>query len=445
MNNRPEFKPSMFNYISYIEDEMFIYNSYVGITGTRKVLPEHRNAVSQALSGGPVEECIKQELIDGGFMVGVSVNEKNRRTQKYLECVCSDTLLLVIHTTKNCNFRCPYCNLEFVNENLSEDVERRIIRFVQRNLSQYKTVQIDWFGGEPLMNMESIERISKELISICDRAKKVYRATITTNGYLLTPDFLERLMRCRVHVFSITMDGLEATHNVQRVLANGKGTHTTIMSNLLFIRDHVKNSKVRVIIRTNLTRPIISSLKEYYNYYNSRFKDDSRFSMFVRPALDIGGSRVFQIADTLVTKEEYDSALFQLAQFAGKDGLKFSNNHTDLDTCGYSCPAIMRGKYTISVDGIVSKCDSVDIGNELGKLSSSGEIIKTGQYGEEDWLGICFRPQAECEDCFFSISCFKCKCPLNLIEGKPFSCKIDTAEIDSTIRLYSVNYSVKEL
>ncbi|MFV0441536.1 MAG: 4Fe-4S cluster-binding domain-containing protein [Lachnospirales bacterium] len=97
--------------------------------------------------------------------------------------VNSEVLHLSIMTTLKCNFKCTYCFEEPKNIELNEQVENKILSFIKKNIKIYKSIHIDWYGGEPLINIKSIECLSEKIIEICNENGVQYWATITTNGY----------------------------------------------------------------------------------------------------------------------------------------------------------------------------------------------------------------------------------------------------------------------
>jgi uncharacterized protein len=440
------YKPSMFNYISTNEERVILYNSFVGVKGIVEIERHKLEHVMQLLLSDGISDndTITQTLISGGFLVDIRENEISKRNAEYARFVTRPSLLVVLHTTKRCNFRCPYCNLSFENEDLAPDVETGIEKFIQRNIGKYSDVQIDWFGGEPLLHMGSIERLSKNLISLCNRSKIKYRATITTNGYLLNLATAQRLVENGVHAFSITMDGLPTTHNKQRVLANGDGTHEQLINNMLEMKNNIKNSNLRVVIRTNITKSILSQIEEYYQYYNELFGDDKRFTILVRPAIDIGGDRVGQLIDDFLSNAEFNTAIRRLSKIAKPIGLQFANNYTDYDRCGLTCTAACENKYTVATNGRLSKCDAVLLDNDIGTLNKDGSIT-AGQTYQEDWVGACFTAQEECENCFMSSACMRGQCPMTRIRGDAFVCNIDTEALDVVLQLYAATHNISHI
>lgn len=432
------YKTSMFNYQMKLDSNLIVYNSYNGIPSICQVSQENTAKVSQWLAKKGsfyVDDPVFRIMCEKGFFVPENTNEYNKRNLLYAQYVCDSTLSLVIHTTKDCNFRCQYCYLDFESKAMSEDVRDSIVKFVQKNLYRFSCVKISWFGGEPLLGMDTIEYISEKVMRICKKAKKPYYASITTNGYLLTPENIDKLIKYNVNSLTVTIDGLAKTHDNLRFLKGKQPTFEKIISNLCYIKNNVRCSKLRIIIRTNLTKEITKYIDEYYTYYNTIFGDDRRFSLFVRPVRDAGGERVKEIASELLTNYEMDKILLYLATKSKVGKISFMSNYTELQPAGYTCPAICVGKYSIDVEGNVSKCDSVEEGLGIGKLDKGGNLVLSGT-NEEDWMTGCFQYEQECENCFFSATCFKGTCPIGKTINCRLTCKMRTDEIDALLQLY---------
>lgn len=432
------YKPSMFNYHMKHENHLVLYNSFQGTQSICCVSNEKESTITRWLSGEELPALDDPDFITlrkMGFFVPETTNEYNRRSLLYAQYVCDPVLSLVIHTTKECNFRCQYCYLDFENKFVSGEVRESIVKFIQKNLYRFSSVRISWFGGEPLLGMDTIEYISERVMRICEKAKKPYYSSITTNGYLLTPQNIEKLIQYKVTSYTITIDGLAKTHDNLRFLKGKQPTFDTIISNLLYIKNHVRCSKLRIVIRTNLTREIAKYIDQYYEFYNKQFGGDRRFSLFVRPVRDAGGERVKEISPDLLTNQEMDQILFRLANRVQKGGITFLSNYSELQPAGYTCPAICVGKYTIDVEGNVSKCDSVEKDFGIGKLDKDGNLLLSGT-NEEDWMTGCFQYEPECEDCFFSATCFKGTCPIGRTINCKLTCKMRKAEINALLCLY---------
>ena len=428
------YKPSMFNHFCNVGDEMILYNSLSGCNGIRKVRVDKVSELSALLKTSRLDkESLGnfEKLVELGYFVPYNFDERLNRDRMQMEMITNATLRLVIHTTKACNFRCKYCALDFCNESMSREVCDSIIKYIRQNISRYNAIHISWFGGEPLMAMNVIEYISAEVIELCKRAKKPYFSSITTNGYLLSPKNVSTLIKSKVFNYIVTIDGIQSTHNNQRVLIDGSGSFQRIIDNLKFISENIVSRSLRVIIRTNITRDIYDILKEYYNFYNLTFGYDKRFSLFVRPAGDWGGERVKTFLDHLIDDAGMDSVLLDLAEQTGD--IKCSMNFEDLNFGGTTCNATYLNKYTIGCDGLIAKCDTVSEELAIGKLVDGKMLIDRNK--ENQWiLGHRYR-DAECNNCYFGCSCFCNSCPKSMILYQSKSCaKVN--QIDSLLKLY---------
>lgn len=311
---------------------------------------------------------------------------------------------------------------------------------------RYNKVEINWFGGEPLLNIDAIENISNKVIELCKRSKKLYYGTITTNGYLLTPDNIEKLVKLKVTNYTVTLDGLQGYHDNLRVLKSGKPTFEVILSNLLYIKEKIKNSNIRVFIRTNMTRKMVHTLESYYNFYNDNFQDDVRFSLLLRPVVDGGGDAIKEMKSDLLTKEETDDMLSRVSKFSKESDINFKSNIAYLEPGGYCCVAMMFGKFTIDTYGKVYKCDVIDEETTIGILDEHGSLIHAG-LNEADWVAGPWRYDSECEDCSLSAICFKGSCPMQRLINGYSLCekKHNNTEVDALIRLYVASHEVSEI
>lgn len=168
-----------------------------------------------------------------------------------------------------------------------------------------------------------------------------------------------------------------------------------------YIKERIKCSKLRVIVRSNITKSTSKKLCDFYDYFDNKFGDDHRFSLFIRPVRDAGGESVKVISDDLLSNDEFDEIMLSMAKFSKDGKISFNGNYSELEPAGFICPAMCKGKYTITVDGKVSKCDSAEDNIHIGYLDTNGNLILEGTY-EEDWMTGCFKYKEECEECFFN-------------------------------------------
>lgn len=432
------YKSSMFNRIVINGDELILYNAGKGVSSIRRVDNDKSSKVANWLSGSDIccyNDPDFEKLKNLGYIISDYVDEKAYRDVLYMEHLSDNRLHLVVHTTQACNFRCKYCYMDFKSKMIEKEVQDGIINFIRKNIQKYKGVQISWFGGEPLLNMQAISYISKEVKEICKSQKKPYTAIVTTNGYYLTPDNIDTLLSCNVTHIAVTVDGIKEKHDSLRVLKNGQPTFDTIISNLIYIRDYIKTRALTVSIRSNLTKAHLKELGDYYRFYNNLFGHDSRFSLFIKPVSDYGGEIVHLLEGEFI--KDFDTIYDQLSSVI--DGITFRSNFIDLEIGGTTCTAKKFNKFTIGCDGSVHKCDE-DLDCPIGKLYANGEM-KIDSYKHADWL--CIHKKEECDNCFFSGSCFMEICPKARVTQNFNNCSIKYKEIDALIRLAAKTYNVE--
>ena len=130
---------------------------------------------------------------------------------------------------------------------------------------------------------------------------------MTTNGYLLTPEVFERLLKLKVYNYQITIDGVQENHDKYRTLKNGAPTFEKIIDNLQNISKNIKSNAFKIAIRANITKESFEHIDEFMDLMYKEFHHDKRFTVFFRPVGDWGGERVKLIKSNLLEKE---NALF---------------------------------------------------------------------------------------------------------------------------------------
>ena len=140
---------------------------------------------------------------------------------------------LCLHVAHDCNLRCKYCFAQeggFGRERglMPASVGKAALDFLVRHSGARRNLEVDFFGGEPLMNFEVVREIvayGRELEKTHD---KVFKFTLTTNGINLTPEMIEYMHREMENVV-ISLDGRKSVHDRMRPTANGKGSFDLIL------------------------------------------------------------------------------------------------------------------------------------------------------------------------------------------------------------------------
>ncbi|MFI3177503.1 MAG: thioether cross-link-forming SCIFF peptide maturase [Eubacteriales bacterium] len=140
---------------------------------------------------------------------------------------------LCLHIAHDCNLACRYCFAEEGEYHgrralMSYEVGKKAIDFLVANSKNRKNLEIDFFGGEPLMNFQVVKDLVSYGRSLEEPHKKKFRFTLTTNGVLLNDEILEYANQ-EMSNLVLSIDGREAVHNYMRPFRAGNGSYEGIV------------------------------------------------------------------------------------------------------------------------------------------------------------------------------------------------------------------------
>lgn len=143
---------------------------------------------------------------------------------------------LCIHICHDCNLRCRYCFADegayhSAREFMSEETAKKAIDFLIENSGNRKVLEVDFFGGEPLMCLDTIKNVvyyAKEKAAA--RGKK-FLFTTTTNALLLNDEAIE-FFNAEMENVVLSLDGRKQVHDAIRKTVNGKGSYDFVINNI---------------------------------------------------------------------------------------------------------------------------------------------------------------------------------------------------------------------
>ena len=215
-------KKSRYNIFVDLEEQLLAFNSK-----TLALLEFDRDFFNK-FNNNDINEEEKNILLEMGFLI------KDDNELEYLEYIYNkkkfskDSLNLTIKLTNDCNLRCKYCYQEHKRNKLSMNDSDTLIEFIKKQLEEYKSVNIHWFGGEPLLNINPLLKIEEFLVSNNIKGN----SDITSNGYLLNQKIMNNLKKTRISSFQITLDGEKNQHDSLRITSSNKGTFDRIIENI---------------------------------------------------------------------------------------------------------------------------------------------------------------------------------------------------------------------
>ena len=140
---------------------------------------------------------------------------------------------LCLHVAHTCNLNCEYC---FASQGkyhgeraiMSFEVGKRALEFLIENSGNHVNLEVDFFGGEPLMNWDVVKQLVAYAREREKETGKNFRFTLTTNGVLVDDDVIEFANR-EMHNVVLSLDGRKEIHDEFRVDYNGKGSYDKIV------------------------------------------------------------------------------------------------------------------------------------------------------------------------------------------------------------------------
>jgi uncharacterized protein len=171
---------------------------------------------------------------------------------------------LCLHVAHACNLNCSYCFAgqgRYSGERalMPFEVGKRAIDFLVENSGTRRNLEVDFFGGEPLMNFETVKRITAYARSIEKEKNKNFRFTLTTNGVLLDDEATEFANR-ECHNVVLSLDGRRETHDRLRKTPGGGGSYDLVVP------------KFRRFVRARGERSYY--VRGTYTRYNTDFTND---------------------------------------------------------------------------------------------------------------------------------------------------------------------------
>lgn len=249
------------------------------------------------------------------------------------------------------------------------DVVESIIRLIALRSADLRYLGISWFGGEPLLAVDTIREISRRSVSLSARNGNLsYFADMTTNGYLLKRPLFEELVGLGIRRFQITLDGVGQDHDNKRMTAGGGGTFMRIWNNLQSFKS-VKDD-FSIMVRVHVSADNLASLIGLINLFAGVFAGDKRFKLFIRPLSRLGCPRD---AELPVLDEEHSSPLIEkLVQQAKQLGIN-AITPSDILTI---CYASRLNSFAVRPDGSINKC-TVKLDhpeNQVGRINVDGSL-----------------------------------------------------------------------
>jgi uncharacterized protein len=161
------------------------------------------------------------ELVEEGLLFSPDLSEAPPRPETVVKALC-------LNVAHDCNLRCDYCfastgDFKGARELMSLDVAKGAVDFLINNSKHRKQLEIDFFGGEPLMNWDVVRDTVSYAQNAAKEHGKSFRFTITTNGIGLTPE-IEDFINEHMYNVVLSIDGRQEVNDRVRRTVAGHGS-----------------------------------------------------------------------------------------------------------------------------------------------------------------------------------------------------------------------------
>ena len=403
--------------IQYYDEKLLLYNVATGKLYV--VTEEKRNSIEDFMRNSVLLDTYLQEkMMSERLIIENDFDEIGLCDLAFNKMVYSqETLDITIIPTNDCNFKCIYCYEKHKKEYMSIETANSIINYYKKNARFCKYLVVSWFGGEPLLNIDIMEYIMRELLEISKCYGVVVRTMVTTNGYLLSKEVFERLIKVGVRNYQITIDGLKETHNLQRPHVSNMDSFQVIINNLKAIRMNNPKKRYDIGIRFNISKKMDENKEKILDFFAEEFKDWKQLSFIFEWIRDWGGE---SIDKEIVTEPTICIEWIKKAREKGLRCFELFQN-----SCGmYFCEACKLNGFIIGFDGSIHKCTLAMEDERYRELNTIGTLRENGEihYNDNVVIWTKHNRKTNCSECVYYPICMGINCPLDTVIKQNANC-----------------------
>lgn len=309
--------------------------------------------ISEAYS--EIEELVNEEMLYSEDLYEKIANSD--KSESFIKALC----LNVVH---DCNLKCKYCFAEEgeykgARQIMSAEVGKKAIDFVIKKSGPRRNIEVDLFGGEPLMAFNNIKEIVEYAKEQGKIHNKVIRFTMTTNATLLNDEVMEYIDKNMGNIV-LSIDGRKEVNDKVRVRADGSGCYDSILpkiKKMVEMRDEAK----QYYVRGTFTRNNTDFFEDVKHLADLGFKEVS-IEPVVLPDNDPLSLRKEDLPQIF---EQYDKLYKELLK-RKQEGNEFKFYHFNIDIQGGPC--------------VYKRISGCGAGHEYVAITPLGEVYPCHQF-----------------------------------------------------------------
>lgn len=371
-----------------------------------KILGE-KYANKDGVSSADIEECYEQIefLKEKGKLFSPDTFEPMANTLK--QKTAGVVKALCLHVAHTCNLNCSYCFAsqgKYQGERavMSFEVGKRALDFLVENSGTRRNLEVDFFGGEPLMNFEVVKQLVEYARSIEKQRGKNFRFTLTTNGVLIDDEVIEFANKEMSNVV-LSLDGRKEVHDRFRVDYRGNGSWEKIVPKFQKLVK-ARNGK-NYYMRGTFTHANPDFLEDIKVMLDLGFNELS-----MEPVVCASGDpSELTPSDIEIVKEQYEK-LATLMLEKDEENKPFTFYHYMIDLTGGPCiykriSGCGSGTEYMAVTpwGDLYPCHQF-VGDEKFKLGDVFNGVNNTKI-QQDFLSCNVYAREDCKDCWAKLYC----------------------------------------
>jgi uncharacterized protein len=346
---------------------------------------------------------IIQNLEEGLFLVPDFFNELAYVDHLFYSLKYSSmNLAFTVIPTFYCNMHCAYCyeSTTDLNTSMNTFTIGKTIIYILNKIKHYRPLAVDiaWYGGEPLLELDTMEIISNAIQKECAQQNIQYSSYLITNGTLLSKETRNRLTSFKIRGIQITIDGPGEIHNHRRPFKGGEGTFDIILS---YIREILNDDRrFKIDLRINIDKENAEYVSDLLKELSAITKNQQQLSISLGQVFASKNPACKSRKDTLFSTRFFARQFLKLQGEIKKLNLSFQPLYLTFNTCIWKS----TNSSVIGPRGELYGCWE-DVGDEMAIVGDIETGIDWKRQRAIEWVSSTWRTTDECTTCQIAPLC----------------------------------------